>query len=51
MLIGFGYWFLLAFCISLGHSGAIPAWLAAWIPNITIAMVGLFFYSAAEDSR
>jgi lipopolysaccharide export system permease protein len=51
MLIGFGYWFLLAFCISLGHSGAIPAWLTAWIPNITIAMVGLFFYSAAEDSR
>jgi lipopolysaccharide export system permease protein len=49
MLIGFGYWFLLAFCISLGHSGAIPAWLAAWVPNTIIAMVGLFFYAAAED--
>jgi lipopolysaccharide export system permease protein len=49
MLIGFGYWFLLAFCISLGHSGAIPAWLAAWVPNVTIAMVGLYFYSTAEE--
>ncbi|HEY2989530.1 MAG TPA: LPS export ABC transporter permease LptG [Candidatus Binatia bacterium] len=49
MLIGFGYWFLLAFSISLGHSGAIPAWVAAWIPNVTVGMVGLFFYSAAEE--
>jgi lipopolysaccharide export LptBFGC system permease protein LptF len=49
MLIGFGYWFLLAFSTSLGHSGAIPSWAAAWIPNATIAMVGLFFYSTAEE--
>ncbi len=49
MLIGFGYWFLLAFSISLGHGGAIPAWTAAWLPNVTIAMVGLFFYSTAEE--
>ncbi|HEX9442947.1 MAG TPA: LPS export ABC transporter permease LptG [Candidatus Binatia bacterium] len=49
MLIGFGYWFLLAFSTSLGHGGAIPAWMAAWIPNVTIAMVGLFFYSTAEE--
>ena len=50
MLIGFGYWFLLAFSISLGHSGALPAWMAAWIPNVTVAMVGLFFYSTTEES-
>jgi lipopolysaccharide export system permease protein len=49
MLIGFGYWFLLAFSVSLGHSGAIPPWVSAWIPNATIAMVGLFFYSTAEE--
>lgn len=49
MLIGFGYWFLLAFSISLGHSEAIPAWIAAWMPNAIVAMVGLFFYSAAEE--
>ena len=24
MLIGFGYWVLSAFCISLGHNGALP---------------------------
>ena len=49
MLIGFGYWFLLAFSTSLGHGGAMPAWMAAWIPNVTVAMVGLFFYSTAEE--
>lgn len=44
MLIGFGYWFLLAFCISLGHSGALLPGIAAWIPNLTLALVALFFY-------
>jgi len=50
MLIGFGYWFMLSFCISLGHSGALPGWMAAWLPNLTMTMVGLFFYSTAEES-
>ena len=50
MLIGFGYWFMLAFSISLGHSGALPGWMAAWIPNFTMTMVGFFFYSATEES-
>jgi lipopolysaccharide export system permease protein len=48
MLIGFGYWVLSAFCISLGYSGALPPWLAAWLPNSTFAMIGLFFFSAEE---
>ena len=48
MLIGFGYWVVLAFAISLGHSGALPSWAAAWIPNLILALVGLFF-SAAEQ--
>ena len=49
MLIGFGYWFMLAFSSSLGHSGALPGWIAAWLPNLTMTMVGSFFYSTAEE--
>ena len=48
MIIGFGYWVLAAFCISLGHSGALPAWISAWIPNLIFAMIGAFFFTAEE---
>ncbi|MGE5216576.1 MAG: LPS export ABC transporter permease LptG [Chloroflexota bacterium] len=48
MMIGFGYWVLTAFCISLGHSGALPAWIAAWATNVIFAMIGLFFFTAEE---
>jgi lipopolysaccharide export system permease protein len=46
MLIGFGYWVLSAFCISLGHNGALPPWAAAWIPNAIFSLIGLFFFTA-----
>jgi len=48
MVIGFGYWVLTAFCISLGHSGALPSWIAAWVPNLIFTMVGAFFFTAEE---
>jgi lipopolysaccharide export system permease protein len=48
MVIGFGYWVLAAFCVSLGHSGAIPPWLSAWVPNGIFALIGLFFFTAEE---
>lgn len=48
MLIAFGYWVLLAFCVSLGHSGALPPWVAAWLPNSIFALIGLFFFTAEE---
>ena len=48
MLIAFGYWVLSAFCISLGHSGALPSWAAGWIPNAIFAMIGLYFFTAEE---
>lgn len=46
MLIGFGYWVVSAFCISLGHNGALPPWAAAWIPNSIFVLIGLFFFTA-----
>ena len=48
MLIGFGYWVVLAFATSLGHSGALPPWVAAWLANLILALVGLFFFTAEE---
>ena len=48
MLIGFGYWLVLAFSVSLGHSGALPPLVAAWLPNLTLALVGLFFSTEEE---
>jgi lipopolysaccharide export system permease protein len=48
MLIGFGYWVLVAFCLSLGHSGALPAGLAAWAPNFIFTLIGIYFFTAEE---
>jgi lipopolysaccharide export system permease protein len=48
MVIAFSYWVLVAFCISLGHSGALPSWVSAWIPNIVFAMTAAFFFTAEE---
>lgn len=48
MVIGFGYFVLTAFCISLGHSGALPPLIAAWLPNSIFAMIGLYFFTAEE---
>jgi len=48
MLIGFGYWVLTAFSISLGHSAALPPWIAGWLPNSIFALIGLYFFTAEE---
>jgi lipopolysaccharide export system permease protein len=48
MLIGFGYWVLLGFCTSLGHSGALPPVAAAWIPNTIFVLIGLYFITAEQ---
>ena len=48
MLIGFSYWLLIAFCISLGHGGALPPWLAAWAPNLIFTLIGAYFFTAEE---
>ena len=48
MLIGFGYWVLSAFCVSLGHSAALPSWVAGWLPNVIFAMIGLYFFTAEQ---
>jgi lipopolysaccharide export system permease protein len=46
ILIGFGYWVLSAFCFSLGHSGALPPTVAAWLPNSIFALLGIYLFTA-----
>lgn len=46
MLLAFSYWILLAFCLSLGHGGALPPWAAAWTPNVIFAMIGLYLFTS-----
>jgi lipopolysaccharide export system permease protein len=48
IVIGFGYWVLSAFCISLGHGGALTSWVAAWLPNAIFTLVGIFFFTAEQ---
>jgi len=47
-VIGMGYWFLLAFSVSLGHNGALSPLFSAWLPNFILGLVGFFFYTAED---
>ena len=48
LLIGFSYWVLLAFTVSLGHGGAMPPVLAAWSANGVFAVLGAFLFLGTE---
>lgn len=39
---GFGYWIILALTVSLGHSGVLSPFLAAWLANGTTCLLGVF---------
>ncbi|MFC1889106.1 LPS export ABC transporter permease LptG [Thermodesulfobacteriota bacterium] len=38
--VGFVYYLLFSSCLALGHASAMPAFLAAWAPNILFAAFG-----------
>jgi lipopolysaccharide export system permease protein len=48
LVVGFSYWVLLALSISLGHSGAIPPVIAAWIANGVFVVLGAFLFLGPE---
>jgi lipopolysaccharide export system permease protein len=48
LIVGFSYWVLLAFSISLGHGGAIPPLLAAWTANGVFVVLGAFLFLGPE---
>jgi lipopolysaccharide export system permease protein len=42
LVIGFSYWLVYAFGLSLGRSGALPPWLAAWSGNLLFGIACLW---------
>ena len=56
--IGFGlslffilmYYVFMTIGMMLGENGAVPAWFAAWLPNIVFAAVGIYFVVKASKN-
>ncbi|MBW2544197.1 MAG: LPS export ABC transporter permease LptG [Deltaproteobacteria bacterium] len=44
IIIGFSYWVVFAFAISLGRSGAIPPVIAAWTANLILGLAALIMF-------
>jgi lipopolysaccharide export system permease protein len=42
LVIGFSYWLVYAFGMSLGRSGTLPPFIAAWFANMLFAVASLF---------
>jgi lipopolysaccharide export system permease protein len=42
LVAGFGYWLLFALTISLGHSGVLSPFFAAWSANVISLLIGVF---------
>jgi len=41
MAVGFLYWASFALSVAVGHTGALPPFLAAWAPNLFFAAGGV----------
>lgn len=48
IVLGFAYWLVLAFGISLGRSGAIPPLIAAWAANFICLLGAAFLFLKVE---
>jgi lipopolysaccharide export LptBFGC system permease protein LptF len=46
---GVGYWMILGVCVSLGKSGLMPAWPAAWIPNFAFGALAVSTFLLGEE--
>ena len=42
IFICFGFFVIQQFCLAFGAGGYMPAWLAAWLPNMVFAATGLW---------
>jgi lipopolysaccharide export system permease protein len=47
--LGLAYWITLGFTISFGRSGIMPAWLAAWLPNLLFCLLGVALFLTGEE--
>ena len=48
IVIGFSYWLVFAFTMSLGRSGTLPPLLAAWTANILFGIASLLMYRSVK---
>lgn len=48
LAVGFGYWVVLALAVSLGHSGSLHPLVAAWVSNVIVVLLGIFFFLGAD---
>ncbi|OPX39948.1 MAG: LPS export ABC transporter permease LptG [Desulfobacteraceae bacterium 4484_190.3] len=48
IVIGFSYWVVFGFSISLGRSGTLPPLLSAWMANIILGAVAIFMFSRVK---
>jgi lipopolysaccharide export system permease protein len=44
IVIGFSYWLVFAFTMSLGRSGTLPPLLAAWLANILFGAASIIMF-------
>lgn len=47
--IGFAYWLMFGLTSSLGRSGLLVAWVAAWIPNVTFTVLAISLFLFGEE--
>ena len=47
--IGFAYWLAFGLTSSLGRSAIIPAWVAAWTPNLVFSMLAFAMFLFGEE--
>ena len=47
--LGFAYWLALGFTASFGRSGLVPAWIAAWLPNVTFSALAVSIFLFGEE--
>ncbi|SRR5579885_29568 len=47
--IGFGYWLAFGITSSFGRSGLMPAWTAAWLPNVMFSLIALSIFLFGEE--
>ena len=44
LILGFFFWLIIAITISLGHGGALPPVLAAWLPILIFTLLGSYLF-------
>ena len=51
IMIGFSYWIVHAFSMSLGRSGTLPTILSAWLANILFLAIEMVLFSLQMERK